>query len=61
MMLKRKTGTRACRALDIRLQDLGLLPGLLGSHGRAVSSGGQAPHWGYAELILMEKTEKLRG
>lgn len=48
MMLKRKMGTRACRALDIRLQDLGLLPGLLGSQMRAVSKGGQGQRWGCA-------------
>lgn len=60
MMLKRKTGTRACR--DIRLQSLVLLPGLPGSHMRAVSRGGQGQRWGCAERGLVEKKiQKLRG
>lgn len=59
MTLKRKMGTRACR--DIRLQSLGLLPGLLGSHMRAVSRGGQGQRWGCAERGLVEKIQKLRG
>ena len=36
MKLQRQVGSSAHRALDIRLQVLGLLPGALGSHGRAV-------------------------
>lgn len=54
-------GDQSMQGLGFRLQDLGLLPGLLGSHGRAVSSGGQAQRWGCAERGLVEKTEKLRG
>lgn len=39
MKLQRPVGNRARSGLDTRQQALGLLPGMLGSHGKAVSRG----------------------
>lgn len=61
MKLQRPVGSRERRGLDIRLRSLGLLPGMLGSHGRVVSRGEAGAVLWHVQDGLEEKNQKLRG